>query len=49
MRIVAAALVLAGGVVHLKLWSDGYRDIPDVGPAFLANAIASAVVAWPWS
>ena len=45
LRIVAAALVLAGGVVHLKLWSDGYRDIPDVGPAFLANAIASAVAA----
>jgi hypothetical protein len=45
LRLVAAALVLAGGVVHLKLWSDGYRDIPDVGPAFLGNVIASAIVA----
>ena len=45
LRVAAAGLVLAGGVVHLKLWNDGYRDIPDVGPAFLANVIASAVVA----
>lgn len=52
VRIVAAVLVLAGGIVHLQLWNDGYKDIPDVGPAFLANVIASFVVAvalvlWP--
>jgi hypothetical protein len=45
LRFVAAALVLAGGIVHLKLWNDGYKDIPDVGPAFLGNVIASAAVA----
>ena len=45
LRAVAAALVLAGGVVHLKLWNDGYKDIADVGPAFLGNVIASAAVA----
>ena len=45
LRLVAAGLVLAGGIVHLKLWTDGYRDISDVGPAFLANVIASAIVA----
>ena len=45
LRFVAAALVLAGGVVHLKLWNDGYKDIADVGPAFLGNVIASAAVA----
>lgn len=45
LRFVAAGLVLAGGIVHLKLWNDGYKDIPDVGPSFLANAITSALVA----
>ena len=45
LRFAAAALVLAGGVVHLKLWNDGYKDIADVGPAFLGNVIASAAVA----
>ena len=45
LRFVAAALVLAGGIVHLKLWNDGYKDIDDVGPAFLGNVIASAAVA----
>ncbi len=46
-RCVAAALVLAGGIVHLRLWLDGYRDIPDsvIGPSFMANFIASVVVA----
>ena len=46
-RCVAAALVLAGGIVHLRLWLDGYRDIPDsvIGPSFMANFIASVVIA----
>ena len=44
-RFVAAALVLAGGIVHLKLWSGTYQDIPSVGPSFMANFIASVVVA----
>lgn len=52
VRIVAAVLILAGGIVHLQLWNDGYKDIPDIGPAFLGNVIASVVVAvalvvWP--
>jgi hypothetical protein len=47
MRIGAAALVLAGGVVHLKLWNDVYRDAnPEwIGPAFLLNVIGSAATA----
>ena len=51
LRIVAAALVAIGGIVHLKLWSDGYRDIDKIGPSFLLNGLASlgvavAVVVW---
>jgi hypothetical protein len=45
LRIVAAALVAAGGIVHLKLWSDGYRDIDKIGPSFLLNGLASLAVA----
>jgi hypothetical protein len=46
-RWVAAALVLAGGSIHLKLYFDGYRDVPDanLGRSFLLNAAASLVVA----
>ncbi len=43
-RLVAAALVLAGGFIHLRLWAGGYRALPAIGPLFLANAVASAVV-----
>lgn len=51
LRIVAALLVLAGGVVHLKLWDDGYQDIDRVGPMFLVNVVSSiglsvALVVW---
>ena len=58
----AAVLALAGtgagflvwsAVIHLKLWSDGYRDISVIGPLFLVQSIASivlavAVVAFRW-
>jgi hypothetical protein len=46
-RIVAAVLVLIGGYIHLKLYFDGYRDVPDanLGRSFLLNAAASLVVA----
>lgn len=46
LRIVAAVAVLVSGYVHLKLWwSDGYRDLDVIGPAFLVNAIAAVVIA----
>ncbi len=50
----AAVLVLAGtgagflvwsGVIHLELWSDGYKDISVIGPLFLVQGIVSIVVA----
>lgn len=45
-RVLAAVAVLVGGYVHLRLYDDGYRDVPDVmlGRSFLANAVASGVV-----
>lgn len=58
----AAVLALAGtgagflvwsGVIHLELWSDGYKGISVIGPLFLVQGIASivlavAVVAFRW-
>ena len=46
-RWLAAALILGGGAIHLKLYFDGYRDFPNanLGRSFLLNAIASLVVA----
>ncbi|HKA05527.1 MAG TPA: hypothetical protein VKD67_14425, partial [Acidimicrobiales bacterium] len=46
-RWVAAALLLGGGAIHLKLYFDGYRDFPNanLGRSFLLNAAASLVVA----
>jgi hypothetical protein len=32
-------------VIHLQLWSDGYRGISVIGPLFLIQGIASIVLA----
>jgi hypothetical protein len=42
-RLVAIVGVLVGGYVHLKLYNDGYRDIPNyaLGRSFLVNVVAS--------
>jgi plastocyanin len=48
VRCGAAVAILVSGLVHLQLYFDGYRDradVPRVGDAFLANVIASVVIA----
>ena len=44
-RLLAAAFLLAGGIVHLNLWNGGYRYIPRIGPLFLANFVGSVALA----
>ena len=44
-RVLAALFVTLGGIVHLELWRGGYRGISSIGPLFLANVVASGVVA----
>ena len=46
LRWIAATLVLAGGLVHLKLW-DGTKDWPNdnLSRMFLLNVVASVVAA----
>ena len=45
LRLLGAALVAVGGAIHYDLWTGGYRGIPSIGPLFLLNAGASALVA----
>ncbi len=46
-RLAAAAAVLVGGLVHLQLYFDGYRNIPNanLGRSFVVNGIVSVVIA----
>jgi hypothetical protein len=51
-RLVVLALTATGagflvwsGVIHLMLWSDGYKDIRWIGPLFLIQGIACIVIA----
>src|SRR5579875_1952422 len=41
-----SGLVVVSAVVHFHLWdSDGYRQIPTIGPLFLMQAVVGAVLA----
>jgi hypothetical protein len=43
--VVGAALVATTAGIHLHLWAAGYRDIPTIGPLFLFQGIAGAILA----
>ena len=47
LAAVMAASALVGGYAHLKLYNDGYKDIPvgNIGRQFLLNAIGAAAIA----
>ncbi len=50
---IGAGFLVWSGVIHLMLWSDGYKDISVIGPLFLVQGIASivlavAIVAFRW-
>lgn len=46
LRLVTAALAGTIAGIHLDLWSGGgYRHIPTIGPLFLMNGIAGALLA----
>jgi hypothetical protein len=43
--VVGAALVATTAAIHLHLWASGYRTIPTIGPLFLFQGVAGAVLA----
>lgn len=48
-----AGFLVWSGVIHLMLWSDGYKDISVIGPLFLVQGIVSiilgvVIVAFRW-
>jgi hypothetical protein len=42
--VVAAVALLVGGYEHYVLYRQGYRSIPVIGPLFLINVVASAII-----
>jgi hypothetical protein len=45
LRVVCAGLLIWVAAIHLHLWTEGYRDIPTVGPLFLADAVGGFILA----
>jgi hypothetical protein len=47
LSVLMAAAVLIGGITHLKLYNDGYKDVPvgHIGTQFLLNFVAAVVIA----
>ena len=45
LAAIGAAFLVWSGVIHLMLWSDGYKDISVIGPLFLVQGIATIVLA----
>jgi hypothetical protein len=45
LAVVGAGLTVWSGVIHLQLWSEGYRDISVIGPLFLVQGIGSIAAA----
>jgi hypothetical protein len=42
--LVGGLLVIASGLIHLRLWQMAYRHIPAIGPAFLVQGIAGLLI-----
>jgi hypothetical protein len=45
LAFAGAALMVWSGVIHLQLWSDGYRSISVIGPLFLIQGIGGIALA----
>ncbi len=43
--LIGATLLAASGVIHLQLWSTGYRSIPTIGPLFLVQGASGLLLA----
>jgi hypothetical protein len=45
LAVAGAGLLIWSSVIHLQLWSDGYRSISVIGPLFLIQGVAGIALA----
>lgn len=45
LAIAGAALAAWSGVIHLRLWAEGYKDISVIGPLFLVQGAGTILLA----
>jgi hypothetical protein len=45
LALAGAVLLVWSGVIHIRLWSDGYRDISVIGPLFIIQGVGTIVIA----
>ncbi|HXL91939.1 MAG TPA: hypothetical protein VN969_23600 [Streptosporangiaceae bacterium] len=45
LTVAGAALLIWSSVIHLQLWSDGYRSISVIGPLFLIQGVGGIALA----
>jgi hypothetical protein len=45
LAIAGVVLLVWSGIIHLRLWADGYRDISVIGPLFIIQGVGSIVIA----
>jgi hypothetical protein len=43
--LVAAALMICSGLIHIHLWDIAYRHVATLGPLFMVQAVAALVLA----
>jgi hypothetical protein len=43
-RLLGAVLTALMGLIHLRLWLDGYREVPVIGTLFLFNSIGAGLL-----
>lgn len=43
--IAGAAALAWSAEIHFRLWADGYRHIPTIGPLFLMQGVVAALLA----
>jgi hypothetical protein len=44
LTATGAGFLVWSGVIHLELWSDGYKDISVIGPLFLVQGIGTILL-----
>jgi hypothetical protein len=45
LAAVGAVLLVWSGVIHIQLWSDGYRGISVIGPLFIIQGVGGIAIA----